>query len=79
MDENDPLLDEYERAQLIVRVSTTHVFPNCGRYIHRMELVERSRFVPRVDCEPPIPSWKRADWSRDVLAEGDPARDVPPH
>ena len=27
--------------------AATQVFPNCPRYIHRMELVERSRFVPR--------------------------------
>ena len=78
VDEDDPLLEEYERAQLVVRVKTTHVFPNCGRYIHRMDLVERSRFVPRADCEPPIPSWKRAAWSHDVLAAGDPARDETP-
>jgi uncharacterized protein len=78
VDENDPLLSEYERAQLVVRVQTTHVFPNCGRYIHRMELVERSRFVPRADCVPPIPSWKQAAWSRDVLAANDPAREPPP-
>ena len=73
VDENDPLLAEYPRAQLIVRVSATQVFPNCPRYIHRYELVERSRFVPKADCEPPIPDWKRREWARDVLAAGDPA------
>ena len=30
-----------------MRVRATQVFPNCPRYIHRMALVERSRFVPR--------------------------------
>jgi uncharacterized protein len=43
------------------------VFPNCPRYIHRMALVERSRYVPRAGAEPPVPAWKRADWARDVL------------
>ena len=72
--EDDPLLAEYPGAQLVVRVRATEVFPNCGRYVHRLELVERSRFVPRVECEPPVPDWKRSEWARDVLARDDPAR-----
>ena len=75
IDERDPLLEEYPEAQLVVRVRATEVFPNCPRYIHHMRLVERSRFVPHVECETPIPSWKRRDWSHDVLAADDPAND----
>lgn len=75
IDVDDPLLGEYPRAQCIVRVQATEVFPNCPRYIHRMTLVERSRFTPRADCEPPVPDWKRRDWARDVLAAGDSAAD----
>jgi predicted pyridoxine 5'-phosphate oxidase superfamily flavin-nucleotide-binding protein len=74
VDEHDPLLDHYIGAQLVVRVSATQVFPNCPRYIHRMALVERSRFVPRSDRETPIPDWKRSAWACDVLPAGDPAR-----
>jgi predicted pyridoxine 5'-phosphate oxidase superfamily flavin-nucleotide-binding protein len=74
VDENDPLLGAYAEAQLLVRVRATDVLPNCPRYVHRMELVERSRFVPHDDRETPIPDWKRREWSRDVLPEGDPAR-----
>ena len=59
---DDPLLAEWPEAQLVVRVRATEVFPNCPRYIHRMELVERSRFVPRSDCETPVPEWKRREW-----------------
>ncbi len=73
-DEHDPLLADYPGAQFIVRVRATEVFPNCPRYIHRMELIERSRFVPHADRETPVPGWKRADWACDVLPEGDPAR-----
>jgi uncharacterized protein len=73
VDERDPLLPEFPRAQLVVRVRATEVFPNCPRYVHRMELVERSRFVPRADCEPPVPDWKRREWARDVLPAGDSA------
>ena len=75
IDEDDPLLAEFSGAQLIVRVRATTVLPNCSRYVHRMELVERSRFVPHDDHEAPIPDWKRRDWARDVLAAGDPAND----
>jgi uncharacterized protein len=75
IDLDDPLVAEYERAQFVVRVHATHVFPNCPRYIHKLELVERSRFVPREACEPPVPDWKRREWARDVLPAGDPARE----
>jgi uncharacterized protein len=73
VDENDELLPEFPRAQFVVRVHVTQVFPNCPRYIHRYELVERSRFVPKAECAPPVPDWKRRDWARDVLPAGDPA------
>ena len=64
-------------AQFVVRVRATQVFPNCPRYIHRMALVERSRYVPEVGQEPPIPSWKRSEWACDVLPAGDPATTIP--
>jgi uncharacterized protein len=73
IDESDELIDQYPGAQFIVRVCATQVFPNCPRYIHRMALIERSRFVPRNDRETPIPEWKRADWACDVLPHDDPA------
>ena len=76
VDADDPLLDGYERAQFVVRVRATQVFPNCPRYIHRLELAERSRFVPRAACEPPVPDWKRREWARDVLPVGDPAQEA---
>ena len=74
IDEGDPLLADYPGAQFVVRVAATQVFPNCPRYIHRMALVQRSRFVPRADRETPVPDWKRTEWACDVLPEADPAR-----
>jgi predicted pyridoxine 5'-phosphate oxidase superfamily flavin-nucleotide-binding protein len=71
--DDDPLLAEFPEAQFLWRVEATEVFPNCPRYIHRMELVERSRFVPEAGVEPPVPDWKRTDWACDVLPAGDPA------
>jgi hypothetical protein len=54
-------------------VRATEVFPNCPRYIHRYQLVERSRFVPKTGCDTPVPEWKQREWAHDVLAAGDPA------
>jgi predicted pyridoxine 5'-phosphate oxidase superfamily flavin-nucleotide-binding protein len=71
--EDDPLLAAYPEAQFIARVRTRQVFPNCPRYIHKLRLVERSRFVPQATCRTPIPDWKRDDWAADVLPEHDPA------
>ncbi len=58
IDFNDPLVSEWPEAQFVVRVHAEEVFPNCPRYIHRMETVERSVFVPRADCQTPDPDWK---------------------
>jgi len=55
---DDPLLAEYPGASAVVRVTPEQIFPNCGRYIHRMELVERSMFVPQAGQETPEPGWK---------------------
>ena len=73
--DSDPLLADYPEAQRIVRVQATEVFPNCPRYIHEYRLVARSRFVPKTDCETPVPQWKRSEWAHDVLPEDDPAAD----
>jgi predicted pyridoxine 5'-phosphate oxidase superfamily flavin-nucleotide-binding protein len=77
IDEDDELLAAWPGAQLAVRVTATQVFPNCPRYVHRMALVERSRFVPRARQPVPVPDWKRADWACDVLPAADPARHGP--
>jgi predicted pyridoxine 5'-phosphate oxidase superfamily flavin-nucleotide-binding protein len=70
---DDPLAGSWPEAQFVIRVAVRAVYPNCPRYIHRMELVEHSRFVPRAEAETPVPEWKRTDWANDVLPAGDPA------
>ena len=65
----------YLEAQFVVRVTVRQVFPNCPRYIHKMQRVEASKFVPRPGVRTPVPGWKRMDWAIDVLPAGDPARD----
>jgi predicted pyridoxine 5'-phosphate oxidase superfamily flavin-nucleotide-binding protein len=75
VDLDDPLLAEYLEAQFVVRVHVTEVFPNCPRYIHEYRLVKRSRFVPKADCETPVPGWKTREWAHDALPANDPAYD----
>jgi predicted pyridoxine 5'-phosphate oxidase superfamily flavin-nucleotide-binding protein len=75
IDFNDPLKASFPEAQFIVRVRAREIFTNCPRYIHKMKLVERSRFVPQGGCATPVPGWKAGEWVSDVLPENDPARD----
>jgi predicted pyridoxine 5'-phosphate oxidase superfamily flavin-nucleotide-binding protein len=75
IDTDDPLLESWPEARAVVRVRVRELFPNCPRYIHHYELVERSRFVPHAGHETPVPDWKRSDWASDVLPAGDPARE----
>jgi predicted pyridoxine 5'-phosphate oxidase superfamily flavin-nucleotide-binding protein len=63
----------YAEAQFVVAVTVSEVFPNCPRYIHRYQLVERSQYVPHAGVETPVPAWKQMEWARDVLPSGDPA------
>jgi predicted pyridoxine 5'-phosphate oxidase superfamily flavin-nucleotide-binding protein len=67
IDFDDPLKVEWPEAQFVVRVRAEEVFLNCPRYIHRMEMVERSVYVPQAGCETPDPDWK--DHFEDALPE----------
>lgn len=75
IDFNDPLMTEFPEAQFIVRVRAREIFANCPRYVHKMKLVERSRFVPKSDIQTPVPNWKTSEWAADALPKIDPARD----
>jgi uncharacterized protein len=35
IDDNDPLLQEYAEAELVVRVAVSEIFRNCPRHVHR--------------------------------------------
>src|SRR3954468_1840822 len=59
IDPRDELLGEWPGAQCVVRVRAREVFPNCPRYIHRLALVERSKYVPRPERRGPLPRRKR--------------------
>ncbi|HET9903242.1 MAG TPA: pyridoxamine 5'-phosphate oxidase family protein [Xanthobacteraceae bacterium] len=55
---DDPLLAETVGAQLIVRVTAQAIFPNCPRYIPKLQLVEPSVYTPQPGREPVEPAWK---------------------
>jgi uncharacterized protein len=69
--EDDPLRAEFPGAVFVVRVAAELIFPNCPRYLHKMQLLEHSTYAPRPDHEPPVPAWKTFAEFRDAL----PARD----
>lgn len=69
--DNDPLLEEWPEAELVVRVNLREMFPNCPRYIHKMALLEESAFVPKSNCKTPVPDWKRLEVVADVLPPRD--------
>ena len=66
-------LAAHEGAVFVVRVHAQQIFPNCPRYIHKMQLVEHSVYSPKADHTPPVPAWKTFDSFRDAL----PPRDRP--
>ena len=61
------LLSEFPGARLVVRVSLLRIFPNCPRYIHKLEMVEQSIYAPKPDHTPPEPNWKSQEEFRDAL------------
>jgi len=68
---DDPLRQEFPGAVFIVRVTAERIFPNCPRYLHKMQLLEYSAYAPRAGYVPPVPAWKTFETFRDAL----PARD----
>jgi uncharacterized protein len=57
----DTLLAETVGAQMIVRVKARAIFPNCPRYIPKMQLAEPSVYVPKPGQDPVEPAWKGFD------------------
>jgi hypothetical protein len=68
---NDPLLQEFIGAELVVRVNIIDIFINCPRYIHRYQRLDSSKYVPKAECATPLPQWKRIDGLQDALPERD--------
>ena len=65
---DDPeALARHHGAQLVVRVRTGRIFPNCPRYIHCSAGGDLSADVPRPGHEPPPAAWKSMPVVADVL------------
>ena len=74
IDDADLLRGIYPDADLIVRVRAEEIFPNCPRYIHKMQMTELSAYAPRPHYEPPVPAWKQMEVFRDHLPANPPKR-----
>ena len=71
---DDPLLAQFPGGQLLVRVTPSHIFPNCPRYIPKLQLLEPSPYVPQAGCAPVEPAWKGFADFKDVVPERKPTR-----
>ena len=67
IDRNDPLLGTTVGAQLMVRVKARAIFPNCPRYIPKLDLVEPSPYIPMAGQDFVEPEWKSYDEFKDVV------------
>jgi predicted pyridoxine 5'-phosphate oxidase superfamily flavin-nucleotide-binding protein len=65
---DDPeLLRGLPGAKLVVRITISDIFPNCPRYLPRLELAEPSPYNPRPHYQAPEPLWKSKPDLRDFL------------
>ena len=66
-----PMLASYPGANLVVEVDIERVWQNCPRYVHKMQGVEQSPYVPADDGTVKFALWKRIDVVQDVLSKDD--------
>lgn len=64
---DDPALEGMPGAQVLVKVRPVDIFPNCPRYIPKMQMVEASAYVPKAGEAPVEPKWKSFEIFRDVV------------
>ena len=72
--DDDPAMDLYKEADLIVRVKVSEIFVNCPRYVHKYQKVDPSKYVPRTECATPLAGWKHIDMIQEVLPPRDQGR-----
>ena len=70
----DPLMSEFDEAEMVVRVKLSKMWINCPRYIHKYELKNLSHYVPGQKEKTPLAGWKRVDLMQDVLPPKDKGR-----
>jgi len=69
---DDSRLADFPGGQLLVRLTPTHIFPNCPRYIPHTQLVAPSAYVPQATATPIEPAWKTASDFKDVVPKRKP-------
>ena len=73
---DDPAMERFPGAELIVRGRVDNTFINCARYIHPHERVRSSDYVPDEQGVQPYPAWKRIDLIQPFLPESQLRRAV---
>jgi predicted pyridoxine 5'-phosphate oxidase superfamily flavin-nucleotide-binding protein len=63
----DTLITTFPGAQAIIRVTPTHIFPNCPRYIHDCRTGTLSQYTPSEGRLAVEPAWKKFDEFKDVV------------
>jgi len=71
---DDPLIEKFAGAQLLVRVKARAIFPNCPRYIVTPGTAGPSIYAPRPGHAPPEPAWKGFEDFKDYVH---PRQDTP--
>jgi predicted pyridoxine 5'-phosphate oxidase superfamily flavin-nucleotide-binding protein len=64
---DDPELANFPGGQALVRITPTHVFPNCPRYIPDLKRDAPSVYAPQAGRAPVEPAWKGSADFRDVV------------
>ena len=65
------LVESYPGSDLVVEITVSDVWVNCPRYVHKMQPLEQSPYVPQSDGSAPLALWKRVDLLQDVLTAED--------
>ncbi len=74
---DDPLLAQTVGAQMIVRVKARAIFPNCPRYIPKLQFVEPSIYTPCPGSAPVEPNWKSFNDFKDYVHPRQPTAELP--
>ncbi len=69
IDDRPEAVADLPGARRLVRVVAEHIFPNCPRYIPRMDVAEPSPHAPRPGHTPPEAAWKSSEWMRDLFED----------
>jgi predicted pyridoxine 5'-phosphate oxidase superfamily flavin-nucleotide-binding protein len=67
IDESPAAIAGVPGAKRIIRLHAEHIFPNCPRYIPKMDVIEPSVYSPGEGRRPPEPPWKQREFVKDVF------------